>query len=106
MLEWNVLYEDWNTREITSFNIFNHSGFYNDCKRYADEYKDDKWKFAKEVRNSLMYYFWSKCEWEVIVSSWPPIKEFKDKKISVFDQVDMNWNIFIEYLWEHKGEQR
>lgn len=108
MLTWNVIYGNFNRGDIETFNIFNHGGFVEDCKKAAKKHKDDKEAFAKEVRSSLMYYYWSKCEWEVIVSHWPPSEHhserFRDEKIDVFDQVTMNWDIFIDYLWEHKKE--
>ena len=75
-----------------------------------------------------MYYFWSKCEWEVVITDWPThitveeIEELNEelsryearwhrkpyslnvglpvqKKVSVYDQVMMNWDIFVEYVW-------
>lgn len=100
-LEWNVYITNFNTKRIIAYNIFNHYGFWVGC---AMAYKDwdDRKKFEKEVQNELMYYFRSKCEWEIILSSWPPYKEFNDEKVSVYDQVMLNWDKFIEYLWSNR----
>lgn len=46
-----------------------------------------------------MYYFWSKCEWEIILSDFPPSKKFQEKKVDVYEQVMLNWDIFINYVW-------
>ncbi len=102
-LTWNVYYEDFNARRIVIHNVFNHAGFYDDCRRAAKKYKDDKEQFAEAVRHSLMYYYWSKCEWEVILTSWPPHSDFHDEKIDVYDQVRLNWDRFIDYLWTNRG---
>ena len=151
MLCWNVYYGDFNGKEIKVYNIFNHYGFYHDCVKAKKKYKDDKEGFAKEVKGSLHYFFWSKSEWEVIMTHWPsgeyyemrqdltigklreamnnvgidydvhlrpwakddnnitihvfPNPErFHDRKIDVCEQVMNNWDIFIDWLWEHRKE--
>lgn len=71
MLCWNVYYGNCNSKEIEVFNIFEHYSFYKDCVKAKKKFKDDKNRFAEEVRGSLMYYFWSKCEWEIILCHWP-----------------------------------
>ena len=71
MLCWNVYVSCFNKGEIDTFNVFNHAGFYDDCVKAKRKFRDDKEGFAEEVRRSLMYYFWSKCEWEIILSHWP-----------------------------------
>ena len=71
MLCWNVYYGDFNRKEIEVFNIFDHWGFYDSCVKARKKYKDDKEGFAKEVKICLHYYFWSKCEWETVLTHWP-----------------------------------
>lgn len=44
-----------------------------------------------------MYYFWSKTEWEVIVSPW--VGKGGDEKIDVYDQLKLNWDKFVDYVW-------
>ena len=104
MIEWNVYYENFNARKIEKYNIFRHYAFLENCIKFARKYKDDKEKFLEEVRRSLMYFFWAKCEWEIIMSSWPERDDFQEKKIDVYDQVMNNWHVFSEYIWEHKKE--
>lgn len=100
-LKWNVIIGNFNHKEIETYNIFNHYYFKEDCDKAWKNNKYDFDAFSKEVKRSLMYYFWSKCEWEVIVSHWPPSERFEDKKIDVYEQVIMNWDVFIVYLWNH-----
>ena len=128
---WNVMREDYNKKDIVIFNVFHHRGFYRDiCKAYA-EHKNLK-PFANAVRKIAMWYFWSKSEHEVVVTSWPPYLEnaeidrvvaerdrsIKDYgrcyrvsarpevavKIDIFDQLTLNWNHFISYLWAHRRQ--
>lgn len=99
-MEWNVYIEDFNGRKMEVYNIFEHGRFNDDVKQAYKKYKDNFEAFAEEVKRSLMYYFWSKCEWEVILSPWPERKDFQEKKIDVYDQVMLNWDNFIKYVWE------
>ena len=104
MLEWNVYVGNFNSKSIETHNVFHHARFVEDCCKAAKKFKDDKAAFAEEVRHSLMYYYWSKCEWEVIISHWPPAKGFDDSKVDVYSQVMLNWDRFIDYLWENRKE--
>lgn len=103
--EWYAIIENVNAKRIEKYNIFNHAGFLNDCdKAWINHHKDSEngfSKFEKEVRSSLLYYFWSKCEWEILVYGFPYYENFKPEKIDVFDQVMMNWDRFINYLWRY-----
>ena len=147
---WNAYCGDFNSGEIRTVNIFDHYGFFHDCVKAAKKFKDDKDGFADSVRGSLMYYFWAKCEWEIILGHWPDgeigdmrttakagelydalqsagikydvgriehmrdrevvmkvfpkMSRFRERKIDVYEQVRNNWDIFIDYLWEHRKE--
>lgn len=104
MLEWNVYYQDINRRKIMRHNVFDHSGFREDLAKAVKKYKERE-EFEKEVRSSLMYWYWSKCEWEIILSGWPPSKDGEEEiKIDVFEQIMLNRQRFMDYLWENKKE--
>ena len=103
ILEWNVYVEDFNRREIKVYNIFKHDNFLKDCRKLAKTCMD-KTTFAENIRKNLLYYYWSKCEWEIILSDWPTSNKFKNEKVSVFDQIMINWDRFIDYLWENRSE--
>lgn len=104
MLEWNVYVSNFNGKRIETDNIFEHGGFIKDCQEAYKKHKDDKDAFLEDVRRSLMYYYWSKTEWEIIISHWPPRESAQDLKIDVFDQVMLNWPIFSEYVWNNRDE--
>ena len=104
MLIWNVFCKSGNRERIETYNIFHHGYFLEDCVKAAKEHRDDFTKFANDVESSLLYYFWGKCEWEIILSGWPPSDQFHNEKIDVFDQIRMNWQVFIRWLWDHREE--
>lgn len=105
-MEWNVFCESrqGSNSQIEQFNIFNHCWFADSCARIAEKYKDDKERFAEEIKHELMYYFWSKCEWEILLSAWIGSDRVPSLKIDVYDQVNLNFPQFIEYLWANKEE--
>ena len=129
-LEWNVFVSDFNTDKIEVHNVFDQHTCTEDLNKNKKKSKDDFNTFANEVICSLVYCYWSKCEWEVIITSFPPYineKEFlrlnternehiekygrfirtdvdleTGKKIDVYEQVMMNWDNFITYLWNNR----
>ncbi len=98
-LKWNVYVDSINRRRIEIYNIFDHASFKKGCDKAWIECKNNFEKFEKDVYAELMYYFWSKCEWEIILSDFPESKKFKKEKVDVFSQVRLNWDIFIDYVW-------
>ena len=102
-LVWNVYRENFNHKKIEVCNVFNCSVRFNDdLIRIYKEHSNNKEKFLDEVKSSLMYSYWSKCEYEIILSSWPPRKDFKEEKIDIYNQIMINWDIFSEYIWNNK----
>ena len=133
-LEWNVYRHDINKKKIVKFNIFDHWRFEEDVKKDLKKYKS-KEEFAEKLKSNLMYYFWSKCEYEVVVSSFPVHikKEELDRlnreakkeaekygrepygmwvcpdvgeKIDIAGQVMLNFEVFVDYIWSHKKERK
>ena len=95
-LEWYVYYYDINSSQLKTFNIFNHRGFKNAIEEIFKKYYSME-EFKKAVKSELMYYFWSKAEWEIVISDW--FGKQVEKKIDVYDQVMLNWDRFIEWLY-------
>lgn len=100
-LVWNVIYHNINADKIETFNIFNHGGFRGDLKRLYKKYQE-KEDFARELKRSLMYYFWGKCEWEIIIEPWCGSDRTKEIKVDVYWQVMNNWDRFLDYVWNAK----
>lgn len=102
---WNVYYESLNGHEIKVFNIFDHWGFIASCADDMRKLKDDKAEAKERVRRNMMYCFWSKCEYEIVLKAWvDPRGVVPEVKIDVYDQVYNNYDIFFEYVWEHKSK--
>ena len=60
-----------NMKKIIKLNIFRHASF---CK-YVDKHAEtciSKDEFIENIKKELMYYFWSKSEYEIVISPWVP----------------------------------
>ena len=99
-MKWNVYYYNSNRERMETYNIFNHYGFVKYVIEHLKKIKN-KDDFALKLKSELMYYFWSKAEWEIIISSWPN-RDNDELKIDVFDQVMLNWEAFVDYCWSNK----
>lgn len=110
---WQAYYYAFNQSKIRPFNVFLHSSYYKDLYDLLRKYKRierqtgkvDMEQFSDAVKHITMYYYWSKCEWEVIISGWPPSSlRTEEIKVDVYDQLALNWDAFINYIWEHRKE--
>lgn len=104
MLTWNVYISNFNTREIEIYNIFKHGSFLEDCQKNYKKNKENKEEFLENLKKDLKYYYWSKCEWEILLYPWVSKDNDKGLKIDVYDQIKMNWEQFCDYVWNNKDE--
>ena len=129
---WNVYYESFNNNSIIKYNIFNHKSFAKDVNKLLKE-NTTKDEFAEQLKRSLRYYFWGKSEYEVVITSWPvyiyraeldrlntEYQEYNNKwghypydidivpnvgeKIDIYNQVMLNFDIFVDYVWSNKNK--
>lgn len=102
---WNVYVHQFAGSSIKVHNVFDHYRFVKDIAKTLQKFKDDRGTAIEEVRHNLMYYYWSKCEWEVIIDTWPPSpREDSGIKVDVYNQVKLNWDVFSDYVWEHRKD--
>lgn len=99
----------------------------NKFQKYMLDFED------KKLRNICQYHFWAKCEYEIVLTTWTPsiereellrlVNEDKEhiekwgspayrytsnlsacEKIDVFDQLQLNWQLFKQYVFENEKE--
>jgi len=131
-LVWFVFAEDGTSRGIVPVNLFEYNWvFLHSLVRIKRKYGKDFVKFADSVRSALMSEYWSRCEYETVITTWPSYvtkddvarmaKEIEERerkwgstsglvgvdlysgvKIDVYTQVMLNWDSFIKYLWDNR----
>lgn len=100
-LEWNVFIYDINERQIELFNVFTHGRYRQEIIKILNHRNDFTLKeFEEKVKALTMYYYWCKCEWEILVAPWIGDFDKESIKIDVSKQLEMNWDHYIKYLWE------
>lgn len=101
-MEWNVFFNDSNKNKIIEWNVFEHHKFSEEVKEIKNR-NISKEEFNKIMQRIVLYYFWSKCEYEIILSPWTGRAD--DIKIDVYDQIMMNFDRFVDYCWSFKSEK-
>lgn len=96
-LNWNVYWYNQNIDAIESFNVFSHRGFHRAVLDIFNAYQHMD-EFETAIEKEAMYCFWCKAEYEVVVRGLFQYKA--GRKIDIYDQLKLNWDKFIEYLWD------
>lgn len=103
-LVWNVYNQNFNAREIEVVNLFDKFDIDDFIKLFKKRYKNKEQQtfenFKSELKNQLMYRFWSRCEWEVIITAWPPDDKVSIK-VDVYGQIMNNFDVFCDYVWKN-----
>lgn len=97
-MEWYVYYRDINHNAIKPYNVLH--GRYDAIKKMKKKCETFD-EFSKALRSEMMYYYWSKFEWELTVSAYGPTDGSEAIKIDVFDQLVLNWDKFVAYCWDY-----
>ena len=97
MKQFNVIYYDFNTKRFEPYDIIPY---------LAEQYKKAKSKpktlseFKEFIKSNSMYQWWARCEYEVLLSPWPPSKKEASYKMDIHEQVMMNIDVIANLLME------
>ena len=105
-MEWNVLlYRYDNGINNVTYNIFKHDGFTDDVEALFKENLNRE-DFGQKLMKICRYWFWAKCEAESVIGTFPPYNDIVKQlaysaKIDVYQQLEMNWDIFADYVFKY-----
>ena len=91
----NVIFYDFNSKKFVPYDVIPH---------LVDRYKTAEKKpgtfdeFKEFIKNESLYQWWSRCEYEIVLQSWP--NGDLEKKIDIHWQVMMNIDLITELLME------
>ena len=97
MKKFNVITFDINSRKMVPYDVI--EPLVRIYKKLTPKKRPKSEKEFKEfIKSECMYYWWSKCEWEIIICGWP----FQDvqEKWDVYKQIMMNFDLIIDTLKE------
>lgn len=92
-----VLNWDFNTDSLEEYDVLPYfRRCYNDLNKNKRPSTVDEWK--EFVKSKGMYMFWSRCQYEIIVTGWPQQKN--EAKVDVWRQINMNLDVIVKILME------
>lgn len=109
-LSWLVTYYDCNADKIKYYDILKYrEDFIKKLKKKCGT----KEEFADKMLREMMWAFWSKCEWELVIevdddnriwlNPWVGCREPEKVRIDVTDRTDFDWRGFAEVQILDKG---
>lgn len=110
---WKVFTIDFSDDTAKQTDIFQHGRFVDDLGKVAKEYDKNlkggvseieaRAKFDEQVRCNLLYFFWAKFEWEILIVPLITRGESIECKVDVYTQVMQNWDVFREYVFANRA---
>lgn len=98
-----VLHFDFNAQKIEKYEIKQHY-FVDELKSIKKKHKTRE-AFEERLRSIVMYYFWSKCEWELVIikengriylEPWVGCRDKEKARIDITDNELMDWKAFAD----------
>ena len=97
VLSWFAFYSDFNSDNLKRVNVL--GGLEDDIKKRVKKEKATTREEVKEIlRRELMWRYWCKSEWEVIVSGLFAKTDEERHKIDVWYQLEPNLDIITDYV--------
>lgn len=100
MLNWDVYYYNSNMQEIQKYNVLGGKYYSEQIKRIKKKSKT-KEEFSESLRHEMMYHFWSRSEWELIIKltkdsrvflvPWCGCKDPENKTLEVTNDTSFDW---------------
>ena len=98
-IPFNVINFEFNSKKFESYDVMPYLiNCYKNVKRKKECPKTFD-EFKQFVESKSMYMYWSRCEYEIILSDWPG--QNIHKKIDVHEQLMMNIDIVTDILMKN-----
>ena len=104
MKQFNVIIEDINSKKFVPYDVM---PYLVQCYYEAEETDDRPGtleEFKVFIKRHSMYRWWSRCEYEIVLQSWPTGNN--EKKIDVYWQIMMNIDLITEILMKEIDETK
>lgn len=98
MLEYYALKLDFNTNKLQKINIFSESDAVEIKKLRKVRKIQNRLDLKIWLKSRLMRQYWSRCEYEMIISPWPRISRDEEIKIDIWTQLEPNLDVITDYV--------
>lgn len=92
VISWDFNHDDIEYYDIMPFLIDSYKKIKKNKPKTFDEIKEF-------IINESRYRFWSRCEYEVILTGWP--KQKREVKIDIFNQIMENIDVITTHFISH-----
>lgn len=101
--EWWVYIDNFNSRQIEKYNVLKYMA--EDIKKMKKK-SVDKGAFAEQLKQRLMWQYWSRAEYELVIyvvdnrvylKPWCGCSDDNLRRIDVTDDTILDWQEFAEY---------
>lgn len=95
-MKFNVICYDFNAGKMEEYDII---PYLDSCYKEAENKPQTFYQFKEFIKNKSMYMWWSRCQYEIILSDWPnnKIREKWDIHRQVIMNIDLITKLFMEY---------
>lgn len=103
MIEYRVITWDFSTDRVEHYDIMPYLYRRLEEKRKKRQIvlKDLTLEKLKEfIDDESKYQFWARCQYEVILSSWPPRENGRKHKMDVYEQIHMNLDNIAKLMYD------
>lgn len=103
MVEYRVITWDFSTDRVEHYDIMPYLYRRLEEKRKKRQIvlKDLTLEKLKEfIDAESKYQFWARCQYEVILSSWPPRENGRKHKMDVYEQIHMNLDNIAKLMYD------
>lgn len=103
MIEYKVITWNFNTDRVEHYDImpYLYRRLEEKKKKRQITLKDLTLERLKEfIDTESKYQFWARCQYEVILSSWPPIENGHEHKMDVYEQIHMNLDNIAKLMYD------
>lgn len=103
MVEYRVITWDFSTDRVEHYDIMPYLYRRLEEKRKKRQIilKDLTFeKLKKFIDDESKYQFWARCQYEVILSSWPPRENGRKHKMDVYEQIHMNLDNIAKLMYD------
>ncbi len=100
MKSFYVINEDFNQKKMIPYDIM---PYLIDCYNEIEKKPKTFDEFKKFIQSKGMYMWWSRCQYEIILSDWP--NQSFQEKWDIYKQVVMNLDIITQILIDNINEE-
>lgn len=108
-LKWYVLNEPSFGQKIAMWNIFENTIVDKTVREALKKYSQKKLtkkELTKEIIDIIQWEEWSRCEYEILCTSWPPLGQFKEEEFKAGETFEPMFEVETDVFDEYHSDKK